>query len=66
MSNGNTPDIRRVLRMFYEEAELCETNGAREQLITSTVKLIQECRFCSFEAVQREVTRHHEENDDFW
>ena len=56
-------DLRRVLRMFYEEAKLCRNNDEREQLITRTMKKIQECKFCSFEAVQREVSRYHENEE---
>ena len=46
--------IRRILRTFYEEAELCETDGEREQLITRVVKEIQACKFCAFEKEQLE------------
>ena len=52
-----TLDLRRLLRTFYEEAELCETDGEHEQLITKVVKDIEKCRFCAFEKEQRTTTR---------
>ncbi len=54
-------DIRRVLRTFWEEVEVCETNGEREQLITKVVKDIQECRFCSFEKEQHDINEETNE-----
>ena len=47
--NDSNLDLRRLLRTFYEEAEIAETDGDREQLITRVVKKIQACRFCEFE-----------------
>ena len=46
-------DLRQVLRTFYYDAELCETNGDREQLITRVVEVIRACRYCAFEKEQR-------------
>jgi hypothetical protein len=54
MNDDNHLDLRRLLRTFYEEAELCENDGEREQLITKAVKDIEACQFCAFEKAQRE------------
>ena len=53
--NDNHLDLRRLLRTFYEEAELAATDGEREQLITKVVKVLQECRFCAFEKEQADM-----------
>ncbi len=52
---NDTPDIRGLLRTFYNEAKLCDTSGEREQLITWVVAKIQECRFCAFEKEQHGI-----------